>query len=106
MKDKFPTYEASKFDAPSKLSDKTERMAEILDQCYPLAEHIAEDKFKPYDVLKARLEKVLGKSTIERAYRKTKVNDDGPSYESDEPDDVAEYDSEDNDNLDEILKDL
>jgi len=105
-KDKYPTYEASKFDAPSKLSDKTEKMAEILDKCYPLSEYVSPDKFKPYDVLKARLEKVLGKAAIEKAYRKTKASDDGSDYEGNETDDVVEYESDDNDNLDEILKDL
>jgi hypothetical protein len=63
-KDKFPTYENSSFQTELKPVAKTdEELEAVYKQCQPLQPLIAPDKFKPYDVLKKRFEKVMNMST-------------------------------------------
>lgn len=103
-KDKFATYENSKFDAPSKISDKTERMGEILEQCYPLAHYVAPESFKSYEALKMKLERVLGKATLNQKPRAMVEDEDEPTL--DVEDDILEGSDVENEDLDSILKDL
>jgi hypothetical protein len=53
-------YDDSTFDSPSAVSDDDDKLEEIWKQQYSLAEIVAPDKFKSYDELKERLNKVLG----------------------------------------------
>ncbi len=57
----YRKYDRSEFDAPSSLFDGDEdKQEEVWNQEYSLAAFIASDKFKSYDDLKKRLNKVLG----------------------------------------------
>lgn len=53
-------YDDSTFDSPSALSDDDDKLEEIWQQQHSLDEIVAPDKFKSYDELKERLNKVLG----------------------------------------------
>lgn len=103
-KDKYRTYENSKFDHPSPVNEDTKVMGDIYDKCYTLQEFVAPDKFKSYEKLKERLEKVLGKETIARANRAKAPAEDDMSKISDEDD--LHLDTNGSDDLDEIMKGL
>lgn len=53
-------YDDSTFDAPSALFDDDDKLEEIYMQQHSLAEIVSPDKFKSYDELKEKLNKVLG----------------------------------------------
>lgn len=53
-------YDDSTFDSPSALFDDDEKLEEIYNQQNSLADIVSPDKFKSYDELKAKLNKVLG----------------------------------------------
>ena len=55
-------YAASLFDKPAPLVDDDAKLQEVWSQEYGLLELIAADKFKPYDIIKKRLDTVLGTS--------------------------------------------
>lgn len=59
-KDKFRTYENSKFGKVGPISSKKEEMARILEQCKPIQSFVAPESFKSYDELKKRFERVMG----------------------------------------------
>lgn len=63
----FANFDSSKFSTPSELAKTDEDMIEILNQRHNLEELIAEDKFKPFAVLQARLDKVLGTASAPTA---------------------------------------
>lgn len=56
----YRNYLQSKFDAPSPLFEDDDKMAEVWAQCHSLQELVAPDKFKSYEELKVRLNRVLG----------------------------------------------
>lgn len=60
QKRKMPNYDKSEFAAPAPLLDNDDELEAIWDQCASLNELVDPSKFKSYDELKARLEKVLG----------------------------------------------
>lgn len=68
-----PNYDKSSFDSPSPLGTD-EEIAAIVDQRYSLHELIAEDKFKSYEELKKRLDRVLKKA--DNAVREEESEDD------------------------------
>ena len=68
----YRNYDKSEFDEPAPLSDDDDNMEAIWKSEYSLAELVAPDKFKSYDELKKRLDKVLA----EPAARKNSEDDD------------------------------
>ena len=56
----FSNYDKSEFEAPSALLDDDDRLEEIWNSEHSLKELVSEDKFKSYDDLKAKLDRVLG----------------------------------------------
>lgn len=60
---KVPTYENSKFLAPSQRWSLDE-FDEIWKQCHSLQSEIAEDKFRSYDDLKRQFDRVMGPTNI------------------------------------------
>ena len=56
----YQNYDKSEFDSPSPLSGDEDDLERIWKQEYNLSEFLNEKNFKPYDELKARLNKVLG----------------------------------------------
>ena len=89
MVDKFPNYDSSEFLAPSALSD--DDVLKIAESMYDLEEFIDPSKFKSYDELKARVEKVTNTGngytmqpsgvTFESPARKPVQEDDDPPFE-------------------------
>ena len=58
----YQNYDKSEFESPSALLDDDEKLEKIWKSEYSLKELIADKEFKTYDVLKSRLDKVLGLS--------------------------------------------
>lgn len=70
--DKFPNYDASKFDTPSPLAKSDDEIEKIWQQCHSLKAVVDPSNFKSYEDLKKRLDKVLGTNsgapkTVEQA---------------------------------------
>ena len=56
----FSNYDKSEFDTPSALLEDDTKMEEIWNTEHSLKEIVSEDKFKPFDELKEKLDRVLG----------------------------------------------
>ena len=75
--DGFQNYDKSEFDSAGPLLNDDEALEKIWQSEYSLQEQVAEKEFKTYDVLKARLDKVLGlngdapRTTVEQVKAKT-----------------------------------
>lgn len=78
----YPNYDKSEFDKPSALFDTDEEIEAVWSKAYSLQEEISESKFKSYDVLKARLNKVLG------------ITDEDNASDVDEKLDITKYKEE------------
>ena len=63
----YSNYDKSEFDSPSALLDDDERLEEIWKSQKSLKELVSEDKFKSYDELKTKLDRVLGLSATAAA---------------------------------------
>ena len=63
----YSNYDKSEFDSPSTLLDDDERLEEIWKSQRSLKELVSEDKFKSYDELKTKLDRVLGLSATAAA---------------------------------------
>lgn len=81
----YQNYDKSEFESPSALLNDDEKLEKIWKSEFSLTELVSDKEFKTYDVLKARLDKVLGttgvpKTTVEtiKAISKAKVEDDAP----------------------------
>ena len=61
--DGWPNYDRSEFDRPTALSDDDAKLEDIWNKQYKLQEIVSDDKFKPYDELKSKLDRVLGLQT-------------------------------------------
>ncbi len=72
----YRNYDKSEFDEPAPLNDDDDDMEAIWKSQHSLAELVAPDKFKSYEELKKRLEKVL--SEPNGAPRKSDEDDDLP----------------------------
>ena len=59
----YSNYDKSEFEAPSPLLDDDDRMEEIWKTQYSLKELVSSDKFKTYEELKEKLDRVLGLGT-------------------------------------------
>jgi len=97
----YQNYDKSEFESPSALSTDDAELERIWKSELSLQELVADKEFKTYDVLKTRLEKVLGlngetaapKTTVEqmKAQPKKVVSDDGPPWEEAADDDMAYF---------------
>ena len=97
----YQNYDKSEFMSPSALSDDDEELEKIWKSEHSLSELVADKEFKSYDVLKARLEKVLGlagdepvaKTTVEqmKSTPVKKVDEDVPFDVSSDDDDMAYF---------------
>ena len=56
----FSNYDKSEFDTPSALLEDDNKMEEIWNTEHSLKEIVSDDKFKPFDELKEKLDRVLG----------------------------------------------
>ena len=72
----YRNYDKSEFEKPSALFDDDAKLEDIWKKEYSLKEFLDPKHFKPYDVLKARLDKVLGLDGA-APVSKTKAIDDG-----------------------------
>ena len=59
----FSNYDKSEFDTPSALLEDDNKMEEIWNTEHSLKEIVSDDKFKPFDELKEKLDRVLGLGT-------------------------------------------
>lgn len=98
----YQNYDKSEFMSPSPLSEDDDELEKIWKSELSLSELVADKEFKTYDVLKARLDKVLGlsddvpvaKTTVEQmkaAPKKAAVQEDAPFDTSNEDDDDMAY---------------
>jgi hypothetical protein len=102
--DGYQNYESSSFESAGPLLDDDDELEKIWKKEFSLKEQIADSKFKSYDELQARLNKVLGlngetvsaKTTVEtikeQAKKAPKVEEDTP-FEPDvtEDDDLTYF---------------
>jgi len=70
----YRNYDKSEFDKPSPIAESDEAMAAILTKCYSLQEFMNPSKFKSYDELKTKLDRVLGATPSSRD-----VTEDAPA---------------------------
>jgi len=94
----YQNYDKSEFDSPSALSENDAELEQIWKDSFSLSELTGDKEFKTYDVLKQRLDKVLGlngeapRTTVEQV--KAKTFDAPKSKTEDSPfkDDTSEDD--------------
>ncbi len=63
----YRNYDKSEFDSPSAIKEDDAQIEAIWNQQYDLGTLVAEDQFKSYDELKAKLDMVLGTKTVATA---------------------------------------
>ena len=90
--DGYQNYDKSEFESASPLSDNDEELEKIWKSEYSLQELVADKEFKSYDVLKARLEKVLALSGDPAPAGRKSVAEDvkssRPAFSRDETQDI------------------
>lgn len=59
----FPNYDRSEFDSPSAISDDDSEIEKIWNSRHDIMAEVAPEKFKPYDVLKARFDRVFNRTS-------------------------------------------
>jgi hypothetical protein len=75
----YRNYDKSEFDTPSELFDgDDEKLEEVYESLHSLQELVSPDKFKSYDELKQRLDKVLGLGGATQARAASPVEEDPP----------------------------
>jgi hypothetical protein len=95
MKDGYRNYDDSKFDSPSPLFNDDDKIDEIWKQSHSLATFVTPDKFKSYDELKARMNRVLAfdsnvlvNKTASPVAEKTQSAKSNPVMDDDDDEDV------------------
>ena len=63
----YRNYDKSEFDSPSAIKEDDAQIEAVWNQQYDLGTLVAEDQFKSYDELKAKLDMVLGTKTVATA---------------------------------------
>lgn len=99
----YRNYDKSEFEKPSALSDDDDELEKIWKSEYSLTEIIAPDKFKSYDELKKRLDKILRIDTSktpksdepQTKSSKLNKNDNPPWIDPDDNDSDNDSDGED-----------
>ena len=71
----FSNYDKSEFEASASLLEDDNKMEEIWKSEHSLKEIVSEDKFKPFDELKEKLDRILGLGT---GFSSTPKSDDVP----------------------------
>lgn len=101
--DGWPNYDKSEFDKVSVIDDDDSKLEEIFNKCYDVKQEISEDKFKSYDELKAKFEKVIGSEPTPKQKEeladnrepakeeKAKESNSKPMMESDDDDDDLDF---------------
>lgn len=74
--DKFPNYDKSVFESPSKVANTDEEIEEILSKTYNIDELLDPKNFKSYDELKTRYVEVIGSSSESRRTSTRDIDDD------------------------------
>ena len=98
----YQNYDKSEFDSPSPLSTDDEKLETIWKNEFALQELVADKEFKSYDVLKGRLDKVLGlngeapRTTVEQTKAKEfaapkKQAEDSPFKDDTSEDDLSYF---------------
>jgi len=94
----YSNYDKSEFDTPSALLEDDERMEEIWNSQFSLKELVSADKFKSYDELKEKLDRVLGLGEMSKPKQQEVPFDGGEAYtpptkpaEQDEDDESLDY---------------
>ena len=94
----YSNYDKSEFDTPSALLEDDERMEEIWNSQSSLKELVSADKFKSYDELKEKLDRVLGLGEMSKPKQQEVPFDGGEAYtpppkpaEQDEDDESLDY---------------
>jgi hypothetical protein len=96
--DGFQNYDKSEFDSSAPLLNDDDALEKIWQSEYSLQEQISDKEFKTYDVLKARLDKVLGlngdapKTTVEQVKAKTFDKPKAAAEDSPFKDDTSDED--------------
>ncbi|NBP02607.1 MAG: single-stranded DNA-binding protein [Proteobacteria bacterium] len=80
--DGYQNYDKCEFDSPAALLDDDDALEKVWKQEYSLKELIDPSKFKSYDAVKARLDKVLGLGGT--VAPKTTVEDASPPWDAEE----------------------
>ena len=94
----YQNYDKSEFDSPSVLSDDDAKLEQIWKDSFSLSELTGDKEFKSYDVLKQRLDKVLGlngeapRTTVEQVKAKTFDAPKAKAEDSPFKDDTSEED--------------
>jgi len=78
----YSNYDKSEFDAPSPLLDDDTRMEEIWNSEFSLKELVSDDKFKNFDELKTKLDRVLGLGGVQLS---TSVKKEGAPFDGGQP---------------------
>jgi len=89
----FPNYDKSEFASPSALfNGDDKKIEELWKSLYSLNAEVAPDKFKSYDELKKRLDKVLGTSSGPAPARagQAKLEEDAPPSKEEMEQEIAE----------------
>jgi len=71
----YRNYDNSSFEKASQVDKSEAKMEEIYNQLYSLQEFVGPDKFKTFDELSAKLDKVLGNSTKARTAAEAALKD-------------------------------
>ena len=95
----YQNYDKSEFESPSALLDDDEELEKVWKSEHALSELVADKEFKTYDVLKDRLEKVLGlngekpitKTTVEQMKAAPKKPVAEPDMAMADDDDMAYF---------------
>jgi gp32 DNA binding protein like len=93
--DNYPKYDKSTFDSPGPLTNDDEEMEKIYKSEHSLVKEVDDSKFKTYEQLKARVDKVLGtgsstpRTTVEQAKA---LNPKPKKVEEDATDEVEDDD--------------
>ena len=94
----YSNYDKSEFEAPSALLDDDDRMEEIWNSQTSLKELVSPDKFKTFDELKTKLDRVLGLGSTSTPNTEEVPFDGGKPYTA-PPKPAAEETTSDDDDL-------
>lgn len=106
--DGYANFDKSEFESPSPITDDDEKLLDILNSRYRLSQYIDDDKFKSYDELQARLDKVLSNGTTPRRAEDEKLpeKEEPKIKEKSAPEKKEVKDSNDDDEDMEFFKSL
>ena len=98
----FRNYDKSEFSSPCALFDDDDKLEEVFNQTYALAEFTDPSKFKTYEELERKFLSVIGESEDRPSKPTSEMREARPSTPKEKPAEKAPWDEEDED--DEALK--